>query len=230
MKALKPSTIKNWIIGIFVGLYTITSIVSTIHVIDFFDLSNPHWLSIILSIAFELGAMACLAAIVILDKTSRWMVWVLFSLITAMQMSGNMYYAYTHLENYRGWIEMFGLEGEDPLMQKRILSFVSGGILPLVALGFIKSLVDYIKPAEKKSVDLKKKLEDEIETNIKLNDIIEEPLTLITDTAESEMEKDVDSVDEAHQNSDTYKKAEEEPKSEIPVEEPAKIVRRRGGL
>ena len=33
-----------------------------------------------------------------------------------------------------------------PDKQKRILSLVSGAILPLVALGFIKSLVDYIKP------------------------------------------------------------------------------------
>ena len=32
------------------------------------------------------------------------------------------------------------------MAQKRLLSFVSGAILPLVALGFIKSLVDYIKP------------------------------------------------------------------------------------
>jgi len=32
------------------------------------------------------------------------------------------------------------------LFQIRILSIISGAILPVVALGFIKSLVDYIKP------------------------------------------------------------------------------------
>ena len=47
-----------------------------------------------------------------------------------------------------GWIELFGLEEEEPIVQKRILSIVSGAVLPLVALGFIKSLVDYIRPAK----------------------------------------------------------------------------------
>lgn len=57
-----------------------------------------------------------------------------------------MYYAYTNLINYEDWIELFGLIDEDTIMQKRILSVVSGAILPIVALGFIKSLVDYIRP------------------------------------------------------------------------------------
>ena len=37
----------------------------------------------------------------------------------------------------------------EPIVQKRILAIVSGAILPVVALGFIKSLVDYIRPEEK---------------------------------------------------------------------------------
>ena len=35
--------------------------------------------------------------------------------------------------------------------KKRVLSIVSGAILPLVALGFIKSLVDYIRPEQPES-------------------------------------------------------------------------------
>lgn len=62
-------------------------------------------------------------------------------------MMGNTYYAFTNLNDYRSWVELFGLVDEDPLYQKRILSIISGAILPLVALGFIKSLVDYIRPA-----------------------------------------------------------------------------------
>ena len=34
----------------------------------------------------------------------------------------------------------------EPLAQKRILAIVSGAVLPIIALGFIKSLVDYIRP------------------------------------------------------------------------------------
>jgi len=61
-------------------------------------------------------------------------------------MQGNMYYAFTNLEDFQSWSELFDLIEEEPIFQKRVLAAVSGAILPLVALGFIKSLVDYIKP------------------------------------------------------------------------------------
>lgn len=139
-----------FIIGSFVSLYVLVSVVSTIHVIDFFKLSNSSWLAITLAIAFEIGAAASLASIIVLDKMNRWIVWTLFFTLTLMQAMGNTYFAFTHLQDYQGWVELFGLNEEDPLYQKRILSIVSGAILPLVALGFIKSLVDYIKPSEDK--------------------------------------------------------------------------------
>lgn len=149
----KRDNIVKWsIVSIFVLLYAGVSIISTIHVIDFFRLSNPEWLAITLAIAFEIGAAACLGAIVILDRTSRWLVWALFILITGMQMMGNMYYAYSHLQDFQGWIELFGLNEEELIYQKRILSIVSGAILPIVALGFIKSLVDYIRPSRAEEV------------------------------------------------------------------------------
>jgi len=150
----KRDNIVKWsIVSIFVALYAMVSIISTIHVIDFFRLSNPEWLAITLAISFEIGAAACLGAIVILDRTSRWLVWALFILITGMQMMGNMYYAYSHLQDFQNWIELFGLQEEEIIYQKRILSIVSGAILPIVALGFIKSLVDYIRPSKPEDSD-----------------------------------------------------------------------------
>jgi hypothetical protein len=140
--------VKRFIIGVFVSLYVITSIVSTIHVIDFFQLSNPYWLAVTLAIGFELGAAASLASLVILDRMNRTLVWTLFTTITLMQVQGNMYHAFTNLQGFESWSELFGLIEEEPIYQKRILAAVSGAILPLVALGFIKSLVDYIKPRE----------------------------------------------------------------------------------
>jgi hypothetical protein len=112
-------------------------------------MSNPQWLAISLAIAFEVGAAASLASLITLDKMNKGIVWMLFLLLTAMQAMGNMYYAYVHLTNFQGWIELFGLVEEELIYQKRILSIVSGAILPIVALGFIKSLVDYIKPDNK---------------------------------------------------------------------------------
>lgn len=143
---MKNKLVHRSIIATFVSLYLLVSIISTIHVIEFFKLSNPQWLAISLAIAFELGAAASLASLVILDRMNKTLVWMLFGTITLMQMQGNMYYAFVHMENFQGWSELFGLIEEDIVYQKRVLSAVSGAILPLVALGFIKSLVDYIKP------------------------------------------------------------------------------------
>jgi len=143
---MKNKLVHRFIIATFVSLYLLVSIISTIHVVEFFRLSNPQWLAISLAIAFELGAAASLASLVILDKMNRTLVWMLFGTITLMQMQGNMYYAFVHMEDFQGWSELFGLIEEDVVYQKRVLSAVSGAILPLVALGFIKSLVDYIKP------------------------------------------------------------------------------------
>jgi hypothetical protein len=153
----KNKLTNGFIIGTFVSLYVVVSLISTIHVIDFFKLSNPDWLAVSLAIAFEIGAAASLAALIALKRMSKWMVWTVFILLAAMQMMGNTYYAFSHLHDFQGWSELFGLNEEELIYQKRILSILSGAILPLIALGFIKSLVDYIRPEELKETKLDKK-------------------------------------------------------------------------
>ena len=143
---MKTRATHYFIIGSFVTLYLLVSIISTIHVVDFFSLSNPKWLAVSLAIGFEVGAAASLASLIVLDKMNKGIVWGLFILLTAMQAMGNTYYAFSHLQNFTGWIELFGLQEEDLIYQKRMLAIISGAVLPVVALGFIKSLVDYIKP------------------------------------------------------------------------------------
>lgn len=150
---MNSKALRYFIIGTFVTLYLMVSVISTIHVIDFFRMSNPNWLAVSLAIAFEVGAAASLASIIALEKMNRTLIWSLFITLTFMQMMGNTYYAYTNLENFQSWVELFGLVDSEPIIQKRILALVSGAILPLVALGFIKSLVDYIRPEEKKPIE-----------------------------------------------------------------------------
>jgi hypothetical protein len=158
LKVKKDKLLHGFIITTFVSLYLIVSVISTIHVIEFFSLSNPQWLSISLAIAFEIGAAASLASLIVLDKMNKSLVWGLFIILTCMQMMGNTYYAFTNLQDYQSWVELFGLVDEDPLYQKRVLSIISGAILPLVALGFIKSLVDYIRPAIEDDVNIHEQL------------------------------------------------------------------------
>ena len=150
----KSKLVNGFIITTFVSLYLMVSVISTIHVIDFFKLSNPTWLAISLAIAFEVGAAASLASLIAMEKMNKSLVWFLFILLTAMQAMGNTYYAFVNLGDYTSWSELFGLIEEEEIFQKRVLSIVSGAILPIVALGFIKSLVDYIKPEkEEESTD-----------------------------------------------------------------------------
>jgi hypothetical protein len=125
-------------------------------------MTNPKWLSVFLAIAFEIGAAASLASIIVLDKMNRFIVWSLFFVLTAMQAIGNTYFAYTHLSDFTAWSELFGLSEEEPIFQKRVLAIISGAILPLVSLGFIKALVDYIRPEE----DQEKKEDDIINKEI----------------------------------------------------------------
>jgi len=161
----RNTLVKRFVIGTFITLYALVSVISTIHVIDFFELSNPYWLAVTLAIGFEIGAAASLASLVILKKMNKTLVWALFITITLMQMQGNMYYAFINLTDFGSWAELFDLIDEDIIDQKRILAFVSGAILPLIALGFIKSLVDYIKPEDEDS------WEDEVPEDSLLNDI-----------------------------------------------------------
>lgn len=151
--------VRNFVIGIKILLYIVVSIISTIHVIDFFVLTNPYWLAVSLAIAFEIGAAASLAAILVLPKAKQSMVWLIFIILTLTQAMGNMYFAYDNAQNFESWMELFGLTGFTVIEQKRILAIASGAILPVIALGFIKSLVDYLKPDDNQTV-IKEIVED----------------------------------------------------------------------
>ena len=115
----KSKLVSGFIIGTFVTLYLMVSVISTIHVIDFFKLSNPTWLAISLAVAFEVGAAASLASLIALKKMNKSLVWMLFFLLTAMQAMGNTYYAYVNLENFQAWSELFGLIEEEIIFRKQ---------------------------------------------------------------------------------------------------------------
>jgi hypothetical protein len=187
---MEKGWLKYFIIGTFVSLYLVVSVISTIHVIQFFDLTNPKWLSVSLAIAFELGAAASLASLIALDKMNKFLVWVLFITLTAMQAMGNTYYAYTNIQDFQGWSELFGLIEEDIIFQKRILSIISGAILPLVALGFIKSLVDYIKPEVPGQIINQDMLEEE-DSSSHLEDL---QIEISNDKSDVQLENNVDVI------------------------------------
>lgn len=144
-----------WIVTSFLLVPLIVSVVSTIHVINFFELSNYKALAITLAIAFEIGALSALAGLVALDKINKNVVWFIFCILTAYQMMGNSYFAYDYMSNrmigfpnlIKNWTELFGFSSDpdDLIVVKRIIAVVSGAILPIVSLSFLDLSVDYIQ-------------------------------------------------------------------------------------
>jgi hypothetical protein len=157
-------------------------------------MTNPKWLAIAIAIAFEIGAAASLASIIVMDKMNKFIVWSLFFVLTAMQAIGNTYFAYTHLSDFSEWSDLFGLSEEEPIFQKRVLSVISGAILPLVSLGFIKALVDYIRPdSDKEKIEeiQEEKIEEFTELiEPKEEEIKEEKIENIDNTSKSRKLKD----------------------------------------
>ena len=183
----KSEKILKYSIGIlFLLLYMLVATISAICSIDFFNLSHSQTMSICLAIAFELGAMCSLCAGVFM-KSNRTLSFGLFILLTLFQMMGNVFHSYTNImEGYIEWINLFGLDELEEIAQKRIVSIVSGAILPIVALGFIKCFVDYNDKSESHSDD-KSNTSTETETSQ------EKTVTDEVKTEEKQFEKKLES-------------------------------------
>lgn len=174
-----------WIIlSSFLLIPLIVSVISSIHVINFFELSNFKTLAIALSVSFEIGALSALAGLVVMDKINKNIIYFIFILLTAYQMMGNTYYAYEMLSQkmitnpnlINNWTELFGFEVDDIILMKRIIAIISGAILPIVSLCFLDLSVDYIKKSfiteQNQSDDFKKKVNSEETNEIKESDTI----------------------------------------------------------
>lgn len=159
-----------WIIMAFIIVPLLTSIVSTIHVISMFELSNNYTLSFTLAMTFELGCLAALAGLVALDKINKSVVWLIFILLTVFQMVGNTYFAYDTTTTkmvvegnlIKNFSELFGFVNEnteDVIFIKRMIAVLTGGVLPVISLSFLHLLMSYVGKLEKKPEVEKKTLE-----------------------------------------------------------------------
>ena len=150
-----------WIVIAFIIVPLVVSVVSTIHVVSFFQLSNYYALSLTLALAFEIGALSSLAGLVAMDKINKGTVWLIFILLTIFQMMGNTYYSYDTTSTkmisdsnlIKNFTELFGFSMEDAsdiIFIKRIIAILSGAILPVISLSFLHLLVTYISKTELK--------------------------------------------------------------------------------
>lgn len=171
----KRNFLKYLSCGVFASLYILVAVISLICSTEFFALAHSGIMSWVLAIGFEIGAMSCLLSTLILPRNKQALVWIMFVILTLFQCMSNTYMAYAHLENFSGWIELFGLNELDIMSQKRILASISGAILPLVALGFIRIMANILGNKEQ---EVKNEIEQTSETP-----------TLFGTTVESEEDK-----------------------------------------
>lgn len=154
---LKPNDFRKIVIGSFLAVPALSSLISTIHIITFFGLGNMSWMAIILALAFEIGSIASLMTLTVLDKVNRFAVWFIFFVLVVMQMLGNVYYTYDFIsqamasnpqwiDSFIDLVEMMTMQKLEQRTTKFILSLLIGLPIPIISLAFLKSVSDYLKP------------------------------------------------------------------------------------
>ena len=139
---------------LFIVLYTAIAFVSTYHAIAFFGLSNPTWLAVILSLAFEVGQAGVLFSILTNQDSSdkKTLPWILMGLLTVVQILGNVFstYKYMIMHNmdqidYFTKSVLFFVQSPNPEYNYVMIAYITGAILPVVALCMTSMVASMLK-------------------------------------------------------------------------------------
>ena len=130
--------------------------ISISHVVSWYDIANPINWAIYLSIAIEVGAMSALVAATNKIKGG---VWIMFGLVTFIQMVGNIFFSFKEIDEtgdlFKSWMEltnplweMLGSDTSDVVASKRWLAFLEGGLLPIISLTSLHFFIKYEENVE----------------------------------------------------------------------------------
>ena len=193
---------ENPIRTMFLIPILLVTVISISHVVAWYSLSNPISWAIYLSIAIEVAAMTALVAATNRIKGG---VWIMFGLVTLVQMIGNIFFSYKEIDSnsdlFKSWVELtspiweiLGSDVNDVVSLKRWLAFLEGGLLPIISLTSLHFFVKYdeLDLENKKVIDEVVEKKNEFE---EVESIDEEPVTYIEESVESE-----DSVEEIIEN------------------------------
>ena len=113
-------------------------LMSISHVVSWYDIGNPISWAIYLSIAIEIFALASISAASI--RASKTAIWILFGIVTSIQMIGNIYYEFNEIQidasEFKSWVNLiqpFFIDW-NALDHKRFLAIIQGGTLPVLSL------------------------------------------------------------------------------------------------
>ena len=139
----------------FLFLYALVAFISFCHAIEFFDIGNTHWMSIMLAFAFELGLAVCLASILIGTNKKNNIAWLLLTILILVQVIGNTYSVFKFISesgydyyNYLAKPMLFMIEEVSQETVQVIISWIMGAILPVVALLMTEMVANGIKEAQ----------------------------------------------------------------------------------
>lgn len=146
---------------LFSILYLAVGFVSVYHSISFFSISNDKWLAIILAVSFEIGQAAVLFSL-LTNPNKKIMPWILMGVLTLVQILGNVFSSYQYAvlnspDEIKYFIDsvLFFLQDPDPKVNQVMISYITGAILPIVALCMTSMIVDTgIKEKEEEVIDL----------------------------------------------------------------------------
>lgn len=168
-------------------------VISISHVVNWYEIGNPINWAIYLSIAIEIFALTSVSAATI--NINKGTIWFLFILVTLIQMIGNVFFSYNHInetgEIFKTWVELIGplFEDWDTLAHKRFLALIQGGTLPIMSLTALHFYLKFNED-EVKKVNVEKKTElDLVGTESNVTDSTENVVTGTTNTIELTDEK-----------------------------------------
>mgnify|MGYP003330524641 CR=1 FL=1 len=186
---MKKDTLKKLIVTCFVIVPLLSSIISTVHLVDLFYLGNPSWISYTVAVAIEIGAVASFLTLSILSRLNKTIVWGMFIILFFMQVVGNVYFSYdwvtkriaedpNWMKNFRDMMEFFIFEIEEKTA-KMVLALLIGVPIPLISVFLLKSTTDYLG-------------DDSNETPAPVTTVSEEPIEVPEVVAETEKEQKAD--------------------------------------
>ena len=151
---MNKETLKKIIIACFISVPLLSSIISTIHLVDLFYLGNPSWISYTIAIAIELGSIASFMTLSVMSKINKTIVWSMFALLFFMQVLGNMYFSYNWISlkiiEDRLWIKNFSemlsffMSDTDEKTAKMILAMIIAIPIPIISVFLLKSTTEYL--------------------------------------------------------------------------------------
>lgn len=172
----------------FAILYLATAFVSFYHAITFFHIANAIWLSVILSFVAEIGQASVLFSILLTDNKNKFLPWAIMIILTSLQIIGNVVSSFdwivahndAGLDSFKRAI-LFAVQTDDPEMFRIIVAWISGALLPVIALSMTALVAQNMDLRAKKAEEKVKNIEppktepdEPVESPIDAKDIISE--------------------------------------------------------